>query len=161
MGSIPICRLKNNWSWSPKEKLNTPAFSRKNWRFSGMRSEERRVGKECRSGGGPDFSSRRRHTRSLCDWSSDVCSSDLNAKFQVSNPAREFGSAVNRNLIAGDGIDSDLPAEEQLVLVPQGEIEYASVFEKKLALLGNEYFEWRDVERFEIDFGIGKVRVAR
>ena len=84
-----------------------------------------------------------------------------NAKFQVSNPAREFGSAVNRNLIAGDGIDSDLPAEEQLVLVPQGEIEYASVFEKKLALLGNEYFEWRDVERFEIDFGIGKVRVAR
>src|SRR5882672_1776200 len=30
------------------------------WR---LRSEERRVGKECRS---------------LCDWSSDVCSSDLN-----------------------------------------------------------------------------------
>src|SRR5260221_3953086 len=26
------------------------------------------------------FSSRRRHTRSLCDWSSDVCSSDLPAK---------------------------------------------------------------------------------
>src|SRR5260221_2294246 len=24
------------------------------------------------------FASRRRHTRSLCDWSSDVCSSDLN-----------------------------------------------------------------------------------
>ena len=23
------------------------------------------------------FASRRRHTRSLCDWSSDVCSSDL------------------------------------------------------------------------------------
>src|SRR5215204_5754008 len=26
------------------------------------------------------FSSRRRHTRSLCDWSSDVCSSDLHAE---------------------------------------------------------------------------------
>src|SRR5438034_8889707 len=26
------------------------------------------------------FSSRRRHTRSLCDWSSDVCSSDLAVK---------------------------------------------------------------------------------
>ena len=26
------------------------------------------------------FSSRRRHTRSLCDWSSDVCSSDLVVK---------------------------------------------------------------------------------
>src|SRR5436190_24176287 len=27
------------------------------------------------------FSSRRRHTRSLCDWSSDVCSSDLRQGF--------------------------------------------------------------------------------
>src|SRR5260221_14694411 len=26
------------------------------------------------------FSSRRRHTRSLCDWSSDVCSSDLRVR---------------------------------------------------------------------------------
>src|SRR5260221_10340685 len=31
------------------------------------------------------FSSRRRHTRSLCDWSSDVCSSDLfYEKYRVS-----------------------------------------------------------------------------
>src|SRR5438034_1856614 len=29
------------------------------------------------------FSSRRRHTRSLCDWSSDVCSSDLNSSGHV------------------------------------------------------------------------------
>src|SRR5438132_3820952 len=28
------------------------------------------------------FSSRRRHTRSLCDWSSDVCSSDLERQAQ-------------------------------------------------------------------------------
>src|SRR5438034_2349069 len=33
------------------------------------------------------FSSRRRHTRSLCDWSSDVCSSDLRA---VLNAALDF-----------------------------------------------------------------------
>src|SRR5438034_9587517 len=31
------------------------------------------------------FSSRRRHTRSLCDWSSDVCSSDLT--LQLGDPA--------------------------------------------------------------------------
>src|SRR5437868_472836 len=56
----------------------------------GTRSEERRVGKECRSLWSPEqdkkkemnmrdffFSSRRRHTRSKRDWSSDVCSSDL------------------------------------------------------------------------------------
>src|SRR5438034_807086 len=29
------------------------------------------------------FSSRRRHTRSLCDWSSDVCSSDLYKKLEA------------------------------------------------------------------------------
>src|SRR5438034_9748493 len=31
------------------------------------------------------FSSRRRHTRSLCDWSSDVCSSDLRGPRQHDN----------------------------------------------------------------------------
>src|SRR5438034_11191927 len=31
------------------------------------------------------FSSRRRHTRSLCDWSSDVCSSDLGVTQMVKN----------------------------------------------------------------------------
>src|SRR5260221_9937982 len=35
------------------------------------------------------FSSRRRHTRSLCDWSSDVCSSDLLAK-RALNPSLCF-----------------------------------------------------------------------
>src|ERR1035438_9287534 len=45
--------------------------------FGVVRSEERRVGKECRSRWSPYHSSRRRHTRCLSDWSSDVCSSDL------------------------------------------------------------------------------------
>src|SRR5947207_9210609 len=40
------------------------------------------------------FSSRRRHTRSLCDWSSDVCSSDLS----VSAPPRS-GATASRALI--------------------------------------------------------------
>ena len=35
------------------------------------------------------FSSRRRHTRSLCDWSSEVCSSDLKSGAQ---PQREMGT---------------------------------------------------------------------
>src|SRR2546429_2388776 len=32
------------------------------------------------------FSSRRRHTRCSRDWSSDVCSSDLNASLEASSP---------------------------------------------------------------------------
>src|SRR5690554_3287608 len=45
--------------------------------FGDFRSEERRVGKECRCWGVGENSSRRRHTRCGRDWSSDVCSSDL------------------------------------------------------------------------------------
>src|SRR5438034_4539306 len=37
------------------------------------------------------FSSRRRHTRSLCDWSSDVCSSDLRTAY--------FGTRANAALV--------------------------------------------------------------
>src|SRR5947207_3916417 len=40
------------------------------------------------------FSSRRRHTRSLCDWSSDVCSSDLkllDVEFSIRGILRGFG----------------------------------------------------------------------
>src|SRR5438034_3644018 len=37
------------------------------------------------------FSSRRRHTRSLCDWSSDVCSSDLSRRCSSRPSARTTG----------------------------------------------------------------------
>src|SRR5207237_5371508 len=39
------------------------------------------------------FSSRRRHTIFKCDWSSDVCSSDLAAADAVGRPARVAGLA--------------------------------------------------------------------
>src|SRR5438132_6787943 len=40
------------------------------------------------------FSSRRRHTRSLCDWSSDVCSSDLGKTTAPSTPAASTSPAA-------------------------------------------------------------------
>src|SRR5438034_5322955 len=41
------------------------------------------------------FSSRRRHTRSLCDWSSDVCSSDLDDQLKlVADFKRRYGVTV-------------------------------------------------------------------
>src|SRR5476649_1405545 len=61
MCSRICCCPPSSWtaapgSWPfPQQGTSFPAFD-------SMRSEERRVGKECRS---------------LCDWSSDVCSSDL------------------------------------------------------------------------------------
>src|SRR5690242_2359922 len=50
------------------------------------RSEERRVGKERRYVVAVYLSSRRRHTRLTCDWSSDVCSSDLLDVSQLAGP---------------------------------------------------------------------------
>src|SRR5438132_10107917 len=41
------------------------------------------------------FSSRRRHTRSLCDWSSDVCSSDLLAFFIPAISSSSFPPTIN------------------------------------------------------------------
>src|SRR5438874_2604461 len=69
-----------------------------------VRSEERRVGKECRFGMPRYqlhkrglcllfFSSRRRHTSSLRDWSSDVCSSDLSRRSPRSAPRSEWSAA--------------------------------------------------------------------
>src|SRR5262249_57194372 len=46
------------------------------------------------------FSSRRRHTRLVSDWSSDVCSSDLS----VEAVARDDVAAA-RNVISGNGLD--------------------------------------------------------
>src|SRR5438034_9509183 len=40
------------------------------------------------------FSSRRRHTRSLCDWSSDVCSSDLPKEHLKSIKRTGFATAL-------------------------------------------------------------------
>src|SRR5438034_9421638 len=49
------------------------------------------------------FSSRRRHTRSLCDWSSDVCSSDL-----------ELGAEVSVFVEIADDLGADPPGRRIL-----------------------------------------------
>src|SRR2546427_5465121 len=49
------------------------------------------------------FSSRRRHTRFDCDWSSDVCSSDLGSASLATRTAM-VQLAVD-NLVAGLGLD--------------------------------------------------------
>src|SRR5438034_3142204 len=49
------------------------------------------------------FSSRRRHTRSLCDWSSDVCSSDLIGVRAGALPSQSaVGEASDRAAVASD-----------------------------------------------------------
>src|SRR5260221_13713019 len=49
------------------------------------------------------FSSRRRHTRSLCDWSSDVCSSDLRLVVQSDRLRRRRSSRRGGDRRGGRG----------------------------------------------------------
>ena len=49
------------------------------------------------------FSSRRRHTRLLCDWSSDVCSSDLLIKEGYINAVVTSGANIVHDLIEAMG----------------------------------------------------------
>src|SRR6267378_5782130 len=64
------------------------------------------------------FSSRRRHTRSLRDWSSDVCSSDLNARLATLREDLPELGAIEHGLIAARdgrivfaGSHSDFPSD--------------------------------------------------
>src|SRR5215204_1786827 len=59
------------------------------------------------------FSSRRRHTRSLCDWSSDVCSSDLTAtiaplKYKLNVDSQEHVAATKLELNEIGVVDLEL-----------------------------------------------------
>src|SRR6266403_3300817 len=75
------------------------------------------------------FSSRRRHTSSLRDWSSDVCSSDLTAEGRIGSldsraltdaRVKEFGAyfqAVLADELRRLGVHIGYDADEQAVVV--------------------------------------------
>src|SRR5260221_6591160 len=61
------------------------------------------------------FSSRRRHTRSLCDWSSDVCSSDLHMDYGKKDPSlgwRFTDAWLSMAGAADKGIPNGMPVDE-------------------------------------------------
>src|SRR5207248_4901996 len=51
------------------------------------------------------FSSRRRHTRSYGDWSSDVCSSDLAVRINDATHLDPFRLGAHLQTLAGDDAD--------------------------------------------------------
>src|SRR5947207_1774346 len=57
--------------------------------------------------GGFFFSSRRRHTRSLCDWSSDVCSSDLTETYTIRVDDNNGGFATQDVTVLITGTNED------------------------------------------------------
>src|SRR6266496_5278511 len=62
------------------------------------------------------FSSRRRHTRSLRDWSSDVCSSDLVVSPALTEGPYFVDEKLERSDIRPDPMDNTVSAGAPLVL---------------------------------------------
>src|SRR5438874_12619877 len=88
------------------------------------------------------FSSRRRHTRSLRDWSSDVCSSDLVVVLDCFADRDTRGLARRcRSVVARQGLRFDARAllAAAAELAPWGRcagLVYGSGFEGRTGLLG-------------------------
>src|SRR5699024_11476757 len=72
------------------------------------------------------FSSRRRHTRSKRDWSSDVCSSDLDLGRggEVGCPRREGGDGLTLGLL-GEELHHQLLHGVELAVALEGELHCA------------------------------------
>src|SRR5207249_8792053 len=69
------------------------------------------------------FSSRRRHTRSKRDWSSDVCSSDLVAHHQK---VQDKGGVLKTKLDAIKGAHYSVPVESLQSLADDPDVAYIS-----------------------------------
>src|SRR2546430_10091260 len=78
------------------------------------------------------FSSRRRHTRFDCDWSSDVCSSDLSSK------ASELLSTQIRTQIVGFPLPDGLHAVAMIKETPFGPFAYHGFVDSTGAYLRSE-----------------------
>ena len=84
-----------------------------------------------------------------------------NAQLRATKRPGQPRSAIDWHLLPGYWINSNLTAKEQLILVSNIKIEDPCVFEEELALLWNEDFERRQIERLKVHLGIGKIRVPR
>src|SRR5205085_8941131 len=98
------------------------------------------------------FSSRRRHTRFDCDWSSDVCSSDLPAK-KIAEFAESAGlkSTVGSNLELGVGS----AAMVHLAMATRG----ITAEEFPCDIIGPFYYE-DDIVREPLDIKPGRAQAA-
>src|SRR5476649_156281 len=66
------------------------------------------------------FSSRRRHTRSLCDWSSDVCSSDLKGRRPShGNPGRGVPQERGGNRVVPESLNGEREIGQDRQKAPQ------------------------------------------
>src|SRR5476649_1498549 len=97
MWTTPASPISHRATSGPSPSRTSLTTTKRN-STSASRSEERRVGKECRS---------------LCDWSSDVCSSDLDVDYAgVTDIAQgHVGPVTFKNIAHYDEAKYDLGIE--------------------------------------------------
>ena len=83
-----------------------------------------------------------------------------NADFILAQRACHLRSAVNRNDLAGVGIDADLSAEKEKVLEAGREVEDASVLQEEWALFRKEELERGQIELLLVYIGVRKIGVS-
>src|SRR5256886_16244444 len=88
------------------------------------------------------FSSRRRHTRFDCDWSSDVCSSDLEVNRTPPKTQAALLQAMQEHQVTAAGQTHPLPSPF-LVLATQNPIEQEGTYPLPEAQLDRFMFELR------------------
>src|SRR2546430_6631817 len=77
------------------------------------------------------FSSRRRHTRFDCDWSSDVCSSDLATPTLGTNGGKSAGEPAATRNVVGKLIGESRSEEHTSELQSQSNLVCRLLLEKK------------------------------
>ena len=82
------------------------------------------------------------------------------AQFQTPDLSGQLGAAVYRDLIPGEGIDTNLTTKKQLIPVAQGKVENSGIFQEKLTFLGDEHFERCEIEWFQVHVRVSKIRVG-
>src|SRR5215218_10748660 len=98
------------------------------------------------------FSSRRRHTRSLCDWSSDVCSSDLWGSRSVA-VMPSIGWAAGAAL--DDGADALDDRSEERRVGKECRSRWSPYHsKKKKRMMNSKHGKFNENERGTLDNGI-------
>src|SRR5260370_36313594 len=86
------------------------------------------------------FSSRRRHTRFKCDWSSDVCSSDLNLLFTVAyemlGSAADAEDVLQETWLRWAGVDLDTVRDQRAYLARQALSRLRTLGRRKESYVG-------------------------
>src|SRR5699024_11885155 len=94
------------------------------------------------------FSSRRRHTRSKRDWSSDVCSSDLSRDLSIDGYMADDISSMSAEVMPGKKAKDSLTIDE--LFLDEGEELPKLEDTLEMSLLVADYETFEDINSYDV-----------